>query len=67
MSLRGNMDQLEIAIHDISQGINALEVMTLGLMEAQDPYADGFNALFCYMQDADQAVHKHLDNCLKEV
>jgi len=67
MSLRENLDDLEIAIHDISQGINALQVMTLGLMEAQDPYADGFNALNLYLTEADRAAQKHLTACLDEI
>lgn len=64
MSLHEDLDDLEIAIHNVSQGVNAIGVMTLGLMQAHDPYADGFNALYGYLVDADREVQKHLAACL---
>ena len=67
MSLRENLDKLDIAIHDMSQGINALEAMTMGLAQVKDPYADGFNALHIYLFQADMEVHEHLTACLKEI
>ena len=39
MSLREELDALSTAVCDISQGINALEAMSLGLSHAKDPYA----------------------------
>ena len=63
MSLREDLDQLSTAVCDISQGINALEAMALGLSCAKDPYAEGFNALFNYLFDANQKLHQHLDSC----
>ena len=63
MSLHEDLDDLEIAIHNVSQGVNAIGVMTLGLMQAHDPYADGFNALYIYLLDANKELHKHLDAC----
>ena len=63
MSLREDLDHLSIAASDISQGINALEVMALGLSRAKDPYAQGFNALYIYLIDADRELHKHLEAC----
>ena len=67
MSLREEFDQLDIAIHNVSQGINAMEAMTLGLAQARDPYADGLNALYTYLFQADVEVHKHLRTCLNEI
>lgn len=64
MSLREDLDNLEIASHKVSQGINALAAMSLGLSRAEDPYAEGFAALYIYLFDADQELHKHLDACL---
>lgn len=61
------LDDLAIAIQDVSQGINALGAMTLGLMQAKDPYSDGFNALYTYLFQADMEVHKHLKTCLNEI
>lgn len=67
MSLRKELDELETAIHDVSQGVNAIGAMTLGLMQARDPYADGFNALYSYLLEADREVHKRLAVCLTTV
>lgn len=63
MSLREDLDHLSIAAGDISQGVNALGAMALGLSSAKDPYAQGFNALYNYLFDADRELHKHLDAC----
>ena len=67
MSLRENLDKLDIAIHDMSQGINALEAMTMGLAHVKDPYADGFHALQLYLFQADMEVHRYLTACLNEI
>ncbi len=67
MSLREELLDLDSAIRNLSQGVNALGLMSLGLAQALDPYADGFNTLFCYMADADREVHQHLEDCLKAV
>lgn len=67
MSLWKDMDDLEIAIRDVSQGINAIEAMTLGLLSVKDPYAEGFNALNTYLVEADREVHKCLAACLKAI
>ena len=67
MSFSKELDDLEIAIQDVSQGINALGAMTLGLIQAKDPYADGFNALYSYLFQADMEVHKHLTACLDKI
>ena len=65
MSLQENLDHLSTAACDISQGINALEVMALGLFYARDPYAEGFNALYNYLFNANLELRKHLDACWK--
>ena len=67
MSFSKELDDLEVAIQDVSQGINALGAMTLGLIQAKDPYADGFNALYTYLYQADMEVHKHLKTCLNGI
>ena len=67
MGFNKELDDLTIAIQDVSQGINALEAMTLGLIQARDPYADGFNALYTYLFQADMKVHTHLKTCLDKI
>ncbi len=65
MSLRDDFEELEHAIHEVSQGINAIGAMTMGLTQARDPYAGGFNAVFGLLIDADREVHKCLSDCIK--
>ena len=45
MSLHEKLLELDTAAGRISRGINALEVMGLGLGQAHGPYADGFAVL----------------------
>lgn len=67
MSLKKELDEVYCAALDISQGINALELMSLGLAHARDPYAEGFNALYSYLFDANRALCKHLTACMETV
>jgi len=61
------MLDLDSAIRTLSQGVNALGLMAVGLDQAMDPYADGFNALLTYMEDADQKVRQQLKDCLEAI
>lgn len=63
MDLWESLDELSIAAGDISQGINALGAMALGLSGAKDPYAQGLHALYSYLFDANLELHKHLKAC----
>ncbi len=67
MSLHEELLELDSAVSNLSQGVNALQVMSMGLFQALDPYADGFNALLNYMLDADREVRKYMDDCLKAI
>lgn len=67
MSLRKEIEDLAMAVREVSQGINAMEAMAMGLEQAQDPYADGFNAICTYLFQANEEVHKHLKTCLNEI
>lgn len=67
MSLKIDMDNLEIAINEVSQGINAMELMAMGMLYGQESYADGLNALSAYLTDADREVHKCLAVCLDSI
>lgn len=67
MSLHEELLELDTAVHRLSQGVNAVGVMSLGLMQARDPYADGFDAVYGCMVEADREVHRHLDACLNSI
>lgn len=67
MSLHEELLKLDTAVHRLSQGVNAVGVMSLGLMQARDPYADGFDVVYGCMVEADREVQKRLDACLKAI
>ena len=43
--------ELEDTLEDVLDGLNALHLMTLGLMQAKDPYAAGMNMISNYLKD----------------
>ncbi len=67
MGLHEKMPDLEAAVRSLSQGVNALGLMAVGLDQVMDPYADGFNALLTYMEDANRKVRQQLNDCLDAV
>jgi len=67
MSLHEELLELDAAANRLSQGVNALGLMAMGLDREADPYADGFEVLFRYMRDVDRDVRKYLDNCLHAI
>ena len=58
---------LEETIGHLSDGVNAVEVMVMGLEQVQDAHAGGFYAVWRYLDEANQEVFKRLDACLKVV
>ena len=52
--------ELEGPISRISGGINAIGIMTMGLAQAADPYAEGFNAVWNYLVDAERDFQNRL-------
>jgi len=67
MSLHEELLDLDAAANRLSQGVNALGLMAMGLSQEDEQYADGFTVLFRYMLDADRDVRKYLDNCLHAI
>lgn len=65
MSLQEALLDLDTAVHNISKGVNAVQLMSQGLDRALDPYADGFDALCDYLLEADRALRKQMNLCLK--
>ena len=55
---------LKDAAGGIHDGINAVGIMSMGLAQAKDPYADGFNAIWNYLADAEVNFQKQLQACL---
>lgn len=65
MELKEALLALEEPAGRIKGGINALGVMTMGLAQARDPYAEGFNVIWSCLVDADQELRKQFALCLK--
>ena len=56
---------LEEAIQHLSDGLDAVKMMVMGLEQVQEAHAGGFYAVWRYLDEADQEVHKRLGACLK--
>ncbi|MCI8303565.1 MAG: hypothetical protein HFF52_02950 [Lawsonibacter sp.] len=54
---------MEEPIKRITDGINAVGIMTMGLAQVKDPYADGFYAIWNYLVDAEQDLQTQLTAC----
>lgn len=52
--------ELEEAFERFSWGLNAVELMVLGLGQARDPYTGGFQAVWVYLKDAEEEVRRLL-------
>lgn len=61
MEYRQALIDLEDAANHIHDGINAIGIMTMGLAQVRDPYADGFNAVWHYLIDAEQKLQKRIE------
>lgn len=58
---------LEEAIQHLSDGLDAVEVMVMGLEQVQDAHAGGFYAVWRYLDEANQEVRRRLDACMSGV
>ena len=54
---------MEEPIKRITDGINAVGIMTMGLAQVKDPYADGFYAIWNYLVDAELDLQTQLTAC----
>lgn len=48
------LTELEEAFYRFAWGLNAIELMVLGLGQAKDPYAGGFQAVWLYLKEAEK-------------
>ena len=67
MDFDDTLMQMEETYHCLSCLLNTLGLMVLGLMQARDPYADGFNALWVALIDADREVQRQISACQKSL
>ena len=60
MSQERILMDLEEAFGRLSDGLNAVELMVLGLEDVQDPYADGMYVIWRYLDGASEEVRSLL-------
>lgn len=65
MELREALLAMEEPARHLNGGINAIGVMSMGLSMAKDPYADGFNAVWNYLINAERDLQKKVHICLE--
>lgn len=66
MDTKSSLLDLELDARRISEGITAIEVMVMGLEEADSQYAGGFYAVWKYLSEANKAFQQHLNACLSK-
>lgn len=58
------LQELEEAVQHLSDGLNAMNIMVMGLEQIQDAHTGGFYAVWRYLDEADREVHRCLDICM---
>lgn len=58
MEQKNLLMDLEEAFGRLSDGLNAVNLMVMGLEDAGDPYADGFYALWRYLDGAGEEMRR---------
>ena len=58
---------LEEAFQHLFDGLDAVEIMVMGLEQAQDAHAGGFYVVWRYLDEAVREVRKQLDACIDAI
>ncbi len=64
MELREALLALEEPAMRINDGIDAISVMVLGMLQAKIPYASGLHAVWSYLDDANRDFQEQVEACL---
>lgn len=67
MELEHHLLEMDETMGRISDGLNAIRLMILGLEEAQDPFAGGLHMVWSYLEREEQAMRENLEACFKVV
>ena len=67
MDIQAELQELETAAQRISDGLEAIQIMVLGLDGVGNQYAGALSAIWKYLSDADLELKQCLDACLKAV
>ena len=58
---------MDVTVNQISKGIDAVTLMSMGLDQTLAPYADGFDVACDYLAGASRTLREQLDVCLSAV
>ena len=67
MDIQTNLLELEASAQRISDGLEAIRIMVVGLDGSGSEYTGAFHAIWHYLSDADAEFQKHLAACLDAV
>ena len=65
MDIQVQLQELEMAAQHISDGLEAIQVMVLGLDSVGNQYAGALSAIWKYLSDADLELKQCLEVCLR--
>ena len=58
---------MDVTVNQISRGIHAVNLISIGLDQTLDPNLDGLDAICDYLSEAGRTLREQLDACLKAV
>ena len=67
MDIQSQLMELETAVRHVSDGLNAIEVMVIGMEDMKSQYAGGVYAVWKYLHEANQEVSRLLTAWLEAV
>lgn len=67
MDIRSDLMDLEISARRISDGLDAIQMMVIGLDGAGSGYAGALHAIWDYLSDASRELQAQLAVCLSAV
>ncbi len=67
MDIQSNLLELETSAQRISDGLEAIRIMVIGLEGERSEYTGAFHAIWDYLDDADREFQKQLAACLSAV
>ena len=60
MEHQSTIMELEERFNDLLEGLNAIELMVLGLAQAKDPYIAAFHVVWLYLKESADGIQELL-------
>ena len=67
MDIQTQLQELETTIQHISDGLDAIQVMVIGLDGTGNQYAGALSAIWTYLSQANQELKAQLASCLNAI